>query len=134
MSDNNNKLLPLFMDTIAAGFPSPAGDYLEKQIDLNDELISNKAATFLVRVSGRSMEDANIFDGDVLIIDRSLEPKNQAIIVAVIDGDFTVKRLEYKGDKVWLIPENTDFTPIDVSGNESFRVWGVVTYIIHKAQ
>lgn len=126
--------LPFFASEIPAGFPSPAEGYMEETLDLNQLLISHPAATFFVRVSGTSMIDANICDGDVLIVNRSLEAKHKDIVIAVLGGEFTVKRLIQKGTKLFLQPENKAYPPIEVSEEEDFQVWGVVTYVIHKAR
>lgn len=107
---------------------------MEETLDLNQLLISHPAATFFVRVSGTSMIDANICDGDVLIVNRSLEAKHKDIVIAVLGGEFTVKRLIQKGTKLFLQPENKAYPPIEVSEEEDFQVWGVVTYVIHKAR
>ena len=123
--------LPLILSRISAGFPSPAEDYAESSIDLNEELISNKQATFFVRVVGNSMKDANIKEGDVLIVDKSKDPENNNIVIAVLEGEFTVKRLKIKGEKIFLQPENEEYEPIEVKSE--LIIWGVVTYIIHKA-
>ena len=123
--------LPLVLSHISAGFPSPAEDYAESSIDLNEELISNKHATFFVRVVGDSMTDANIKDGDVLIVDKSKNPENNNIVIAILEGEFTVKRLIIKGKTIFLQPENEEYKPIEVK-NELI-IWGIVTYIIHKA-
>lgn len=126
--------LPLFLSSVAAGFPSPADDYLDNALDLNQLLISHPAATFFVRVSGESMIDANIHPGDVLIVDRALEPSHRAIVVAVVNGEFTVKRVVRKGKKIFLVPENRSYPLMEVTEDEDFQVWGVVTYVIHKAK
>ncbi len=123
--------LPLVLSTVSAGFPSPAEDYAESSIDLNEELIDNKTATFFVRVAGDSMIDANIKSGDVLIVDKSKEPQNNNIVIAMLEGEFTVKRLKLKGDKIFLQPENENYKAIEV--RNELMIWGVVTYIIHKA-
>lgn len=124
--------LPLFSACVEAGFPSPADNYLERSIDLNEELIGNHAATFCVRVRGESMRDAGIHSGDVLIIDRSLRPVDRQIVVAIINGEFTVKRYRRKGDRIFLEAENPAFKPIEITEEQDFRIWGVVTYTIHK--
>ncbi len=125
--------LPLFVNQIPAGFPSPAEGYLD-DLDLNHLLIAHPAATFFVRVQGESMRDASIQSGDVLVVDRSLEPKNRDIIVAVLNGEFTVKRILKRGDQLLLAAENKNFFPIAVNDGADFQVWGVVTYVIHKAR
>lgn len=128
------EVLPLFVNAIPAGFPSPAEGYLDDPIDLNQLLVSHPAATFFIRVQGESMRGANIHSGDVLVVDRSLEPKNRDIIVAVLNGEFTVKRLSIKGEQLFLTSENRAFSPIEVREGEDFQVWGVVTYVIHKSR
>ena len=127
-------LIPLFTATVEAGFPSPADDHLERSIDLNEELIRNKAATFCVRVQGESMRDAGIHSGDVLVVDRSVTPADRQIIVAMIDGEFTVKRFRKYAGKVFLEAANADFSSIQIGENQELVIWGAVSYIIHKAQ
>ena len=128
--------LPLFSNRIPAGFPSPADDHVEDRIDLNEELIRNPPATFMIRVEGNSMIDANIFAGDILIVDRSIEARDGHVIVAVVDGKFTVKRLSMKRGKVRLLPENPDpaYQPIDFKDGQELVVWGVVTNVIHPVR
>ncbi|WP_373059964.1 LexA family protein [Zunongwangia sp. H14] len=123
-------LLPLVGCGISAGFPSPADDHLENAIDLNQELIRNKDATFFGRVKGDSMRDAGITDGDLLIIDKSLEPASGRIAVCFIDGEFTVKRIKIEKDTVCLIPENDAYKPIRVTADNEFLIWGIVTNVI----
>ncbi|WP_319760876.1 translesion error-prone DNA polymerase V autoproteolytic subunit [Maridesulfovibrio sp.] len=125
--------LPLLLSEIIAGFPSPADDYIDKKLDLNEQLISNKAATFLVRSYGDSMLAANIKEGDILVVDRSLEARDNSIIIAEVNGELTVKRLKTAKDRLFLIPENTGYSPLEITAETSFEIWGVVTYIIHKA-
>ena len=127
-------LLPSFLCGVAAGFPSPADDYMDKELDLNELVIKHPAATFYVRVEGHSMRDAGIHSGDILVVDRSLSPSSGKIIVAILNGEFTVKRLiiEEHGTIV-LRPENSNYPPIQVSPEADFQVWGVVTYVIHQA-
>ena len=125
-------VLDLYSSQIPAGFPSPADDFAEKALDLNDYLVSNKSATFLVKVQGNSMINAGIFDGDLLVIDRSKEFVNGKVILGVLNGEFTVKRLEIKKDKVFLLPENDKFVKIEISEEMDFKIWGVVTFAIHK--
>lgn len=128
-----NKIeLPLFLESVSAGFPSPADDYLENRLDLNDYLIRNPAATFFVRVTGDSMIDAGIHSGDILVVDRSLTPKDGSVVIAVIDGELTVKRILQKKNKIYLLPENNSFKPIEITSEMHFEVWGVVSYVIHK--
>ena len=123
---------PLFLAPVQAGFPSPADDYLEGALDLNEYLIKHKAATFFWRVSGDSMIGAGIHSGDLLIVDRSLEPKDGNVIIAVLDGELTVKRIEIHDGKLFLVPENPDYPLIPVSEEQSFQVWGVVKHVIHE--
>lgn len=119
---------------IKAGFPSPAQDYLTASIDLNKELIRRKETTFLARVSGNSLMDAGISDGDIIVIDKSLEVKNGDFVVAFIDGEFTLKefRLDEANHCAWLIPHNKDFEPIKVTEENDFLIWGVLTYTIKQ--
>ena len=126
-------LIPLVTAIVDAGFPSPADDHLERSIDLNEELIRNKAATFCVRVQGESMKDAGIHSGDVLVVDRSVTPSNKQIVIAMIDGEFTVKRFRKFGEKLFLESANPDFASIQIADHQELIIWGVVTYIIHKA-
>lgn len=126
--------LNIFLSPVQAGFPSPAEEHIDKTIDLNELLIRHKEATFFVRVEGESMQDANIHTGDVLIIDRSLEAKPDDIILAVINGEFTVKRLVVYNGEAFLQPENPRFAKMKIEPDADFQVWGVVTYVIHKAK
>ena len=130
----NKSEIPFFSDPIVAGFPSPADDFLERTLDLNKYLIKHPAATFFVKVQGRSMEDANIFEGDILVVDRSIKPEDSTIIIAEINGEFTVKRIRIKKDRVSLEAASKSFLPIEIAADGDFEVWGVVTYIIHKAR
>ncbi|NTU49935.1 MAG: translesion error-prone DNA polymerase V autoproteolytic subunit [Desulfobulbaceae bacterium] len=124
--------LPLAGTAIAAGFPSPAEEYLDLALDLNKELIKHPAATFYARVKGDSMVDAGIQDGDLLVIDKALEPKEGAIAVCFLDGEFTVKRLAVQEEGVYLMPANAEFKPIRITEENEFLVWGLVAYVIHK--
>jgi DNA polymerase V len=124
--------IPLFESGVSAGFPSPADDYLDLPIDLNEFLIKHPAATFYVRVKGNSMEGAGIRNGDLLIVDRAEDPRNKSIVLGVIDGEFTVKRIKKKGSDLYLMPDNPEFKPIKINDNMDFQVWGVVTYVVHK--
>lgn len=126
--------LPLVDGGIAAGFPSPAQDYIDLKIDLNKELISNPSSTFYGRVKGSSMKDAGILDGDILVIDKSLEPQDGDTAVCFIDGEFTLKYIKIEPDAVYLVPANSEFHPIKVTSENNFCIWGVVTYSIksHK--
>ena len=118
--------LPFIDAGISAGFPSPADDFIELSIDLNKELIKNKDTTFFAKVKGHSMKNAGINDGDLLVIDKSLEPQNNRIAVCQIDGEFTVKRIKIEKDIVWLIAENEDYQPIKVTPENDFMIWGIV--------
>ncbi|MDP2172368.1 MAG: translesion error-prone DNA polymerase V autoproteolytic subunit [Candidatus Cloacimonadaceae bacterium] len=123
---------PLLGARIPAGFPSPATDYIEGTLDLNDHLIKHPASTFFVRVEGFSMIQAGIFPDDILIVDRSLEAANNSIIVAVLNGELTVKRLRIEAGRYVLLAENDEYNPIVIDEESDFFVWGLVTYVIHK--
>lgn len=123
--------LPLFDSTVSAGFPSPADDYIENKLDLNEHLIKHPAATYFVKVSGDSMKDANIKSGDILIVDKALIPKNNSIIIAIIEGEFTVKRIKINNNEYQLEPANNKYPVIKVTEDMDFQAWGVVTYAIH---
>lgn len=125
-------MLPYVEQGISAGFPSPAEDFLDISIDLNKEFIKNPSATFYGRVKGNSMKDAGLENGDLLIIDKSLEPKNGKIAVCFIDGEFTVKRIKIEKKIVWLIAENKDYQPIMVTSENELLIWGIVTTVIKK--
>lgn len=117
---------------IAAGFPSPADDYVEKKIDLNAHHIQHKEATFILRVSGWSMRDVGIFDGDEIIVDRAITPSDGKIVVAAINGELTVKRLRIVGQTVHLLAENPEFPAIPLQEGEELCIWGVVTRVLHS--
>lgn len=123
-------LLPYVDGGISAGFPSPALDFMDLKIDLNKYLIKHPSATFYGRVKGSSMKNAGIDDGDLLIIDKSLYPKNNDIAVCVIDGEFTAKRIRLTKNELWLIPENEAYTAIQVTEDNDFVIWGIVTHVI----
>jgi DNA polymerase V len=129
---NDKILLPLVGPRVAAGFPSPADDYMEDYLDLNQLLISEKESTYLVRVKGESMINIGIFPKDLLIVDRSRDPIDGDIVIAVLDGELTVKRLEKRGHRVALVAENKKFAPIVVREDQEFLVWGIVTHCIHS--
>lgn len=124
--------IPFSDSGVAAGFPSPALDFTEEGIDLNKALSENPIATFYIRVSGHSMTGAGIDDKDILVVDRSLEAKDKNIAICVIDGEFTVKRLRYKKDGIWLVPENPKFPARKITDDDRFEIWGIVTYVIKK--
>ncbi len=121
-----------FFHSVAAGFPSPADDYLEERLSLDEHLIKNPSCTFFVRVQGHSMTMAGIKDGDIIVVDRSLKATLGSVIVAILNGEFTVKRLIKKQNQYYLHPEHPDYPDIPIPKNADFRVWGVVTYTIHK--
>ena len=125
--------LPLFVSSISAGFPSPAEDFVENELDLNEFLIRHPAATFFVKVKGDSMINAGIADGDILVVDRSLDPKNNSVAIAFLDGEFVVKRICKKQSGLFLIPENSRYQPIKITEEMDFKIWGLVTFIIKKA-
>ena len=123
----------ILIDTgISAGFPSPADDFRETRISLDDELITNKEATFFAKVKGQSMINAGLDDNDLLVIDRSLTPENNKIAVCFLDGEFTVKRLRVENNEVWLQPENPNYPIIKITEENDFIIWGIVTNVIKK--
>lgn len=129
LSTNYN--LPFFGNKISAGFPSPAEDFVEGKLDLNKKLIDHPSATFFVRVTGDSMINANIREGDILIVDRSIEATDNKIVIAVLNGELTVKRLKKKRKRYILAPENVEYPDLEITSDD-FSIWGVVTYVIHK--
>lgn len=124
--------LPLAESKITAGFPTPVTEYNEERLDINDIVATNPHATFYVRVSGSSMVDANIKDGDILVVDKSLEAKHNDIVIAVVDGEFTVKTLYHKDGTIKLMPANPEFPEIVLQNEQELNIWGVVSYTIHK--
>jgi DNA polymerase V len=122
--------LPVLSAGISAGFPSPAMDFMDVSIDLNQLMIKHPSATFFGRVQGSSMLDAGISDGDLLVIDRSLSPSNNKIAVCFIDGEFTVKRIQLEDDYLYLMPENPSYPAIKVTEENELVIWGMVTYVI----
>lgn len=122
--------LPLVTGGISAGFPSPALDFVDVSIDMNKYLIKHPSATFYGRVKGDSLRNAGIDDGDLLVIDRSLALTAGKIAVCYVDGEFTAKRVEVRGDTIWLMPANEKYQPIKVTAEQDFLVWGVVTHVI----
>jgi DNA polymerase V len=122
---------PLFQQLISAGFPSPAEDHIDQKLDLNRHFIRNPAATFYVTVDGDSMTGAGIHSGDMLIVDCSLEPVPGRVVIAVINGEHTVKRLARDGDRLLLLAENANYEPIEVGELEELHIWGVVTCVMH---
>jgi DNA polymerase V len=117
---------------VKAGFPSPAEDHTDIKLDLNKELIKNPSSTFFARVSGESMVDDGVDDGDLLIIDKSAEPFDGALAVCYLDGEFTLKRVKKETDHILLVPANSSFQPIKVSKEDDFMIWGIVRYLIKK--
>ena len=140
MGSKNNKIykseinkslsLDLYASSISAGFPSPAEDHLDIGLDLNEYLVKHPSSTFYIYVKGNSMINSGLYDGDLMIVDRSLQARSNSIVIAVVDGDFTVKRISKKGDDIFLMPDNKDYKPICIN-NTDFLIWGVVTHTIH---
>ena len=124
--------IPFYASSVRAGFPSPADDYIESKLDLNNHLIKNPSATFFVMVSGDSMENAHIQSGDMLIVDRSLEATHGKIVIAAINGELTVKRLSRQHGKVQLLAENPAYAPLDITDEQDVVIWGVITHVIHQ--
>ena len=123
---------PLFSSSVPAGFPSPADDYVEGQLDLNEYMTEHPSATFYVRVTGESMQNAGIFSGDILVVDRSLEPVHGKVVIAIVNNELTVKRLYCKNGKVELHPENPDFPIVSFSNDMELVIWGVVAGVVRK--
>ena len=126
------KSLYLAQEGISAGFPSPADDFKELRISIDQEVVRNEEATFYARVSGESMQGAGLDDGDLLVIDRSLEPQHNKIAVCFIDGEFTVKRLKVGPKGIFLMPENPKYQPIEVTEENELIIWGIVTYVLKR--
>lgn len=122
---------PLFLVPVSAGFPSPADDYLKGQLDLNRHLIKHEAATFFVRVTGDSMIGSGIHSGDLLIVDRALAATDNSVVIAVVHGELTVKRIQTRGGQLVLMPDNGNSEPLPISAWTDFAIWGVVTHVIH---
>ena len=127
-----NNAIPLFISSISAGFPSPADDYIEQRLNLNDLLIPHKEATFFLRVQGDSMIGQGIHHGDLLIVDRSLNIASKKIIIAVLDGELLVKQLYIQKNKVFLLAANPNYKTIAITSEQNFQIWGVVTAVIHS--
>ena len=123
---------PLFLASVPTGFPSPADDYIEQKLDLNAYLIKHPAATFFVRVSGDSMVGVGIHSGDILIVDRALEPASSSVVIARLDGELTVKQLRKQNGKFFLGAENRSYETIEAGEETDFEIWGVVTNVIHS--
>lgn len=122
--------VPVFASPISAGFPSPADDYLDRPLDFNDLLIAHPAATFAVRVAGTSMQELGIFSGDIAIVDRAVTATDGAVVLAILDGGFTIKRYRVRGREVWLEAANREFARIPINEDTAFEVWGVVRHTI----
>ena len=131
-SATKNFRIPLLNDSVSAGFPSPADDYTEENIDLNEHLISNPFSTFFLRVRGESMINAGIKDKDLIIVDKSLIAKPGDIVIAMIDGEFTIKRLSIKNDELYLKAENCNYPDFRFKNHIDVQIWGVVIYSIHS--
>lgn len=123
---------PLFQSRVPAGFPSPADDHVETALDLSAQLIQNEEATFFVRVAGDSMTEAGIHDGDILVVDRSIEPEHGSVVVAALDGELTVKRYEVRSGVPYLMPEADGYDPIPIRDGQELVVWGVVGHVVHE--
>lgn len=128
------RLTPLYSHSISAGFPSPADDYIEDRLDLNELLVSNKSATFFLRVKGDSMVNAGIHHGDIIVVDRSLQAGHRSIVVAVVDGELTVKRLISRNGSAELHAENPKYAPICLQEGQELTLWGVVTSSVHQVK
>ena len=122
----------LIEEGISAGFPSPADDFKEIRISLDRELVKNQESTFYARVSGDSMIEAGLDDGDLIVIDRSVDPENGKVVVCFIDGEFTVKKIKKKEKKIFLMPQNKKYKPIEIKDGDELIIWGIVEYVIKK--
>jgi DNA polymerase V len=134
-ADNTISLpLELSVSPIEAGFPSPADDHLDIALDLNEYLIKHPSATFYIYVKGDSMINDGIYNGDIMIVDRAISPKSKDVVIAVIDGEFTVKRIHKKNNKIYLQPSNKNYQTICITNEMDFQIWGVVTHTIHHCR
>lgn len=122
---------PLFISAVAAGFPSPADDFMEGTLNFNEYLVRHPAATFCVRVSGNSMIGAGVFPNDILVVDRSIKPNHGHVVIAALDGDLTVKRLMRENGRFYLFADNESFKPIEIKDGDDLTIWGVARYVIH---
>lgn len=129
---DDRKGVPTMLSLVPAGWPSPAEDYIDAEVDLHKFVVRNQIATFFMHASGESMLGAGIHDGDLLVVDRSVNAYSGAVIIAALDGELTVKRFVVRGNRTFLQPENERFKSVEVTGREDFEVWGVVTYVLHK--
>ena len=124
--------LPLYLCPVQAGWPSPADDYIDEQINLHELVVKNPAATFFLQAAGDSMIGVGIHDGDLLVVDRSAEARHNRVVIAALDGELLVKRLKQRGNRCWLCPANPEFPEIEITDREYVHIWGVVTYVLHK--
>lgn len=122
--------IPMYSHKVVAGFPSPAEDHIDGEMDLNEHFIKRPTTSFLLRVQGESMKNAGIFDKDILVVDRSLDPRDKDIVIAAVDGELTVKRLSIKSTGTWLVPENEKYEPILIKEGSELFIWGVVTSVL----
>lgn len=127
-----NQTAPLYLSSVKAGWPSPADDYIDEQINLHEIAVKNPAATFFLQAAGDSMIDAGIHDGDILVVDRSAEARHNRVVIAALDGELLVKFLKQRAGRTWLAPANPDYPNIEITGREYVHIWGVVTYVLHK--
>lgn len=123
---------PLYLSAVQAGWPSPADDYIDQQLNLHELAVENPAATFFLRAAGDSMLGCGIHDGDLLVVDRSADACHNRVVIAALDGELLVKRLLRRGKRVWLAPANPDYPEIEITAREYVHIWGVVTYVLHK--
>ena len=123
---------PLLLCPVVAGWPSPADDYVDETLNLHNYVVKNELATFFLYASGESMIGAGIFDGDLLVVDRSLTPLSGAVVIANLEGEMTVKRYKVKNGRYFLCPENSLYESIEITGRDDVTLWGVVTYVLHK--
>ena len=130
-NDKESSDVDLYITSINAGFPSPAEDHVDVSLNLNDYLVKHPSSTFYIYVKGDSMIGSGIYDGDLMVVDRSLDPKSNNVVVAVIDGEFTVKKIYKKNNQIHLLPDNKNYKPIRIKEGMDFQVWGVVTHSIH---
>jgi len=129
---NVKRALPLLATYVPAGFASPADDFMDRTLDLHEYIVKHPSSTFYAKVSGDSMINAGIYEGDILVVDRSLKPVHDKIVLAVINGEWTVKRLRYQNNQPYLFPENDKYKPTRITEEMGFMVWGVVIHVLHK--
>lgn len=128
----DSQKLPLFLSAVQAGWPSPADDYIDQQINLHEMLVRNPAATFFLRAAGDSMIGCGIHDGDLLVVDRSREAAHNRVVIAALDGELLVKKIIRRGNRTFLAPANPEYPEIDITNREYVHLWGIVTYVVHK--